>query len=328
MIPKTVLVTGGAGFIGSHVCEALLTRGDRVVVIDNFDQFYDLEIKWRNLETMLHHPDFHLLEGDIRSADDLARTFALAKFDAVIHLAARAGVRPSILDPELYDSVNVLGTTRLLSYVRSRRVPHLVFGSSSSVYGSATRVPFSEDQPADRPSSPYAATKRAGELACHAFHELYGFNVTCLRFFTVYGPRQRPEMAIHRFTRLIADGKEVPVFGDGSAQRDFTYVEDIVTGVLAALDRPDGYRIYNLGTTATTRLSDLVRLIAAKLGIPARVRHEPAQPGDVPITYADIHRAQSDLGYEPMTHLERGIEKFIAWFHQAERNKLTTVGVS
>ncbi|HYA01005.1 MAG TPA: NAD-dependent epimerase/dehydratase family protein [Candidatus Binatia bacterium] len=311
-----MLVTGGAGFIGSHLTEALLRRGDRVVVLDNFDPFYDPAIKRGNLAGLVNAPRFTLIEGDLLSDDDLERTFATAQYDAVIHLAARAGVRPSLADPELYDRINVLGTTRLLQRVRSHRVGHLVFGSSSSVYGSTTPVPFREDQAADRPSSPYAATKRAGELACYAFHELYGVPVTCLRLFTVYGPRQRPEMAIHRFTRLLAAGKTVPVFGNGSARRDFTYVDDIVAGILAAVDHPSGYRVYNLGTTQTTRLDDLVHLIADALGVSLRMRLAPAMAGDVPITYADISRARQDLGYRPLTSIEAGIEAFISWFQK------------
>ena len=313
-MPRIVLVTGGAGFIGSHVVEALLTRGDHVVVFDNFDTFYDPAIKRDNLAAAASHAHCTIAEGDLRVEGDLERVFAEARFDAVIHLAARAGVRPSIDDPELYDSVNVVGTTSLLQQIRRHRVPQLVFGSSSSVYGSNTPVPFSEGQPADRPSSPYAATKRAGELACHVFHELFGVDVTCLRFFTVYGPRQRPEMAIHHFTRLIANGQPVPIFGDGSARRDFTYVDDIVTGVLAALDRPSGYLICNLGTTAVTSIRDLVMLIGAALGMEAHIQFEASQPGDVPITYADISRAQRELGYQPTTDLVAGLDLFISWF--------------
>ena len=311
-----MLVTGGAGFIGSRLCEALVGRGDRVVVLDNFDPFYDPAIKRANVAGLLHHPAFELVEGDLLDDRDLDRAFSTARYDAVVHLAARAGVRPSIADPELYDRVNVLGTTRLLRRVASHGVGHLVFGSSSSVYGSTTAVPFREDVAADRPSSPYAATKRAGELACYATHELHGIPVTCLRLFTVYGPRQRPEMAIHRFTRLIAAGKTVPVFGDGSARRDFTYVGDIVSGILAALDRPDGYRVYNLGTTHTTRLDELIGLIASILGAPVRMLHEPLQAGDVPITYADISRAERELGYHPQTSLEAGLRAFVAWFQE------------
>jgi UDP-glucuronate 4-epimerase len=313
---RTVLVTGGAGFIGSHVVEALLGRGDRVVVLDNFDPFYDPAIKRANLAGLRGHPGFELVEGDLLDARDLDRAFATAPFDAVIHRAARAGVRPSIADPDLYDQVNVLGTTRLLQRVTRGGAGHLVFASSSSVYGSTTPVPFREDAAADRPSSPYAATKRAGELACYAVHELYGIPVTCLRLFTVYGPRQRPEMAIHRFARLIAAGKTVSVFGDGSARRDFTYVADIVSGILAAVDRPGGYRVYNLGTTHTTRLDDLVGLIASILGAPLRMLHEPLQAGDVPITYADISRAERELGYQPQTSLEAGVRAFLAWFQE------------
>jgi UDP-glucuronate 4-epimerase len=311
--PRTVLVTGGAGFIGSWLSEALLDRGDRVTVIDNFDHFYDPQRKRANISSFSGHPNFTLVEGDIRDPKALDAALEIAPHDAVVHLAARAGVRPSIADPALYDSVNVVGTTTLLEALRRHRVPQLVFGSSSSVYGSTTPVPFSEDRPADRPSSPYGYTKRANELACYAFHELYGTHVSCLRFFTVYGPRQRPEMAIHRFTRLIAEGREVPIFGDGSAQRDFTYVDDIVSGVLAALDHPDGYRIYNLGTTAVTRLSDLVDTIARTLDRPARISYQPPSPGDVPITYADITRARRELGYQPKTALKEGIRCFVDW---------------
>ena len=316
MTARRVLVTGGAGFIGSHVAEALLQRGDRVDILDNFDHFYDPAVKRRNIAGLLDHPNFGLFEGDIRDVTALEEVFGQARHDAVIHLAARAGVRPSIADPALYDSVNVLGTTRLLEQIRLHHVPQLVFGSSSSVYGSTTKVPFSESEPADRPSSPYAATKRANELACYAFHELYGTEITCLRFFTVYGPRQRPEMAIHRFTELIASRRTVPVFGDGRTRRDYTYIADIVAGVLAALDRPNGYRIYNLGTTTTTRLDDLVRSIGEALGMPVSVRREPLCPGDVPITFADITRAREELGYEPTTPLKAGLCSFVSWYRE------------
>ena len=313
--PQTVLVTGGAGFIGSHVTEALLGRGDTVVVLDNFDDFYDPRLKRANLAAA-HGERFRLIEGDIRSAADLAAAFSGFSYDAVVHLAARAGVRPSLADPALYADVNVTGTARLLEHAGRHDVPYIVYGSSSSVYGSTTEVPFRESSAADRPSSPYAATKRAAELLCHAEHELTGRPITSLRFFTVYGPRQRPEMAIHRFTRLLSSGFEVPVFGDGSARRDFTYVDDIVAGVLAAVDRPNGYAVYNLGTTSTTTLNELVRLIASTLRVPARIRYEPEQPGDVPITYADIERARSALGYEPRTSLAQGISSFVRWYKQ------------
>lgn len=307
-------MTGGAGFIGSHVTEALLARGDAVVVLDNFDDYYDPSIKRANLSVASTYDTFHLVEGDIRDAAGLSRAFSAASYDAVIHLAARAGVRPSIAQPALYADVNVVGTAKVLEFTRQHKVPNFVYGSSSSVYGSTTPVPFRETAAADRPSSPYAATKRGGELLCHAHHQLSGADVTALRFFTVYGPRQRPEMAIHQFTRLLASGNEVPVFGDGSARRDFTYVEDIVSGVIAALDRHTGYAVYNLGTTATTALTDLIATIAAALGVPARIRYEPEQPGDVPITYADISRARDGLGYEPHTPLSEGVACFVSWF--------------
>jgi UDP-glucuronate 4-epimerase len=322
---RVILVTGGAGFIGSHLVETLLARGDQVVVLDNFDSFYDPQIKRRNIATSLSNPKFTLIEGDIRNDEDLNAAFRAAQYDAVIHLAARAGVRPSIADPELYDSVNLVGTTKILQNVQQHNIPALIFGSSSSVYGSNSPIPFSEDYPAVRPSSPYAATKRAGELSCYTFHELYGTDITCLRFFTVYGPRQRPEMAIHRFTRLLAAGEDIEVFGDGTALRDFTYVDDIVNGVVRSLDRAfdrtleghPGYRIYNLGTTATTTVTNLAEMIADVLGVPLKVRYESARPGDVPITYADISHAAHDLGYQPTFPLRAGIESFVAWFRAA-----------
>lgn len=313
---KTILLTGGAGFIGSHVTEALLGRGDTVVVLDNFDDFYTPEVKRANLAGVTTHDRFHLIEGDIRSAADLERAFGAATYDAVIHLAARAGVRPSISDPALYADINATGTAKVVEHVSRHEVPHLVYGSSSSVYGSTTVVPFSETAAADRPSSPYAATKRAGELLCYAHHELSGASATALRLFTVYGPRQRPEMAIHRFARLLSSGEEVVVFGDGSARRDFTYVDDIVAGIVAAVDRPQGYAVYNLGTTTTTTLNALVELIAATLEVPARIRYEPEQPGDVPITFADIERARTALDYEPQTALAAGVASFVGWYRR------------
>ena len=318
---RTVLLTGGAGFIGSHVAEALLARGDRVVVIDTFDTFYDPAIKRRNVEAALAHPRYLLVEGDIREAATLARAWREAPFHGVVHLAARAGVRPSIQQPALYDDVNVRGTTMMLETARRYNSGHFVFGSSSSVYGATSPVPFRESEPADRPSSPYAATKRANELACHAYHHVYGMDITCLRFFTVYGPRQRPEMAIHKFTRLIDAGEEVELYGDGTSRRDYTYIEDIVDGVLRALDRPGGYRILNLGATATTPLLDLARMIAERLGRPLRVRHLPEQPGDVPITYADVSRAREELGYRPTTPIAEGLTRFVEWYRAVARGR-------
>jgi len=312
---KRVLVTGGAGFIGSHLCEHLLARGDAVVALDNFDDFYDPEIKRRNLAACRSRGDFTLVEGDIRDAellDELPR----GGLDAVIHLAARAGVRPSIESPSLYADVNVVGTTRLLEMARRHRIRNFVFASSSSVYGERRDAPFRESDAVDLPVSPYAATKKAGELLCHAFHRLGELDVACLRFFTVYGPRQRPEMAIHHFTRLIAAGEPVTVFGDGDAQRDFTYVDDIISGVLAALDRNEGYRVYNLGHHRMVSIDELVAEIGAALGIEPRIHRLPAQPGDVSRTCADISRARDLLGYEPRTPLEEGIARFVEWYRE------------
>ncbi len=236
----------------------------------------------------------------------------------VIHLAARAGVRPSILDPQLYDSVNVCGTTAVLQRACAAGVNNIVFGSSSSVYGATTPVPFSEDETAASPSSPYAATKRASEMACYAYHHLYGVDITCLRFFTVYGPRQRPEMAIHKFTDLIDRGVAIDVYGDGSSRRDYTYIADIVRGVLAASDTADGYRIFNLGTTTTTKLTDLVSMIADKLGKPLALRYLPDQPGDVPITFADVSKAERELGYTAETPIAAGLDRFIEWYRREQ----------
>jgi len=310
---KRVLVTGGAGFIGSHVCERLLARGDAVIALDNFDDFYDPAIKRRNLATCLSSGGFSLAEGDIRDGA-LLEEISGHGIDAVIHLAARAGVRPSIESPALYADVNVVGTTRLLEMARRRRIRNFVFASSSSVYGERRDAPFRESDAVDFPVSPYAATKKAGELLCHAFHRLGELDVACLRFFTVYGPRQRPEMAIHRFTRLIAAGEPVPIFGDGGAQRDFTYVDDIVSGVLAALDRNEGYRVYNLGHHRMVAIDELVAELGAALGIEPRIRRLPQQAGDVSRTCADISRARELLGYEPRTSLEEGLARFVEWY--------------
>lgn len=318
---RTVLLTGGAGFIGSHVAEALLARGDRVVVVDNFDTFYDPAIKRRNIAKALGDPGYLLVEGDIRDERTLARAWAHAPFHGVIHLAARAGVRPSIQEPMLYDDVNVRGTTMMLELARRFPSGHFVFGSSSSVYGATSPIPFRESEPADRPSSPYASTKRANELACHAYHHIYGMDIACLRFFTVYGPRQRPEMAIHKFTRQIDNGEEVELYGDGTSQRDYTFISDIVDGVLRALDTPRGYRIYNLGTTATTPLANLADMIAERVGRPLRVRHLPEQAGDVPITYADVSRARDELGYRPTTPIAVGLTRFVEWYRALAAGK-------
>ena len=309
-----ILVTGGAGFIGSHVCEALLARGEAVVCLDSFDDFYDPAVKRRNLAGVLGHSGFTLAEGDLRDAGVLESLFRRHQVQAVIHLAARAGVRPSIRQPALYADVNVTGTTRLLEAARQAGVPKFLFASSSSVYGVRTGLPFKETDEVDAPASPYAATKRAGELLCRTTHALSGMAITCLRFFTVYGPRQRPEMAIHKFTRLIEGGEVVPLFGDGSTARDYTYIDDIVAGILGALGACSRFAIYNLGNAEPIRLRDLVGRIEVALGKTARIESRPPEPGDVPFTCADVSAAKAAFGYEPRVKIAEGLQRFVAWY--------------
>jgi len=306
------LVTGAAGFIGSHLCERLVAAGRQVVGLDNFDSFYDPQIKWRNLARLLEEPGFELIEADIR--DEHAVASALADgVDVVVHLAAKAGVRPSIEDPVGYEDVNVRGTVVLLEAIRRFEVPRFVFGSSSSVYGNNAKVPFSEADSVDFPISPYAATKKAGELICHTYHHLYRLAVTCLRFFTVYGPRQRPDLAIHKFARLMEQGRPIPVFGDGSTERDFTYIDDIIDGVVAAIERCEGYEIYNLGGSRPVRLDALIAALEKALGKTATIDWLPMQPGDVLRTYADVRKAAERLGYQPRTNLDEGLARFMEW---------------
>jgi UDP-glucuronate 4-epimerase len=323
----SILVTGGAGFIGSHLCETLLRQGRRVVLFDNFNDFYSPEIKMANLEAVRRtaaETEGHLtvLRGDLRSPGDLRRAFlALGSSDksAVVHLAAMAGVRPSIENPLLYNEVNVTGTLNLLEECRRSGVKRLAFASSSSVYGNNEKVPFSETDPVDLPISPYAATKKAGELLCHNYHHLYGLSVACLRFFTVYGPRQRPDLAIHKFTRLISENRPLPFFGDGSTRRDYTYVTDTLQGVTGALrwlenaDRPV-YEIFNLGESRTVDLFTLVRLLGEAMGREPELSRLPMQPGDVLCTYADIGKSRRMLGYAPEVGIEEGIGRFVEWF--------------
>lgn len=311
-----VLLTGGAGFIGSHLAERLLERGEKLVILDNFNDFYDPQIKFRNIEQVRTRGEFVLYQGDLLDPPLLEKIFEKHRPEAVVHLAAYAGVRPSLENPALYSEVNVTGTTHLLELSRQHGVANFVLGSSSSVYGINSKVPFHEDDPVPLPISPYAATKRAGELLASVYHHNYQLPVACLRFFTVYGPRQRPEMAIHKFTRRICRGEEIAVYHEGKSQRDYTYVVDIVQGILAALDRPQGFAIWNLGNSCTVPLLELIGLIEKALGRKARLRLMPAQPGDVPITYADIRRAREQLGYAPTTSIEEGIEKFVAWYRK------------
>jgi UDP-glucuronate 4-epimerase len=306
-----VLVTGGAGFIGSHVASSLLARGDEVTVLDNFNDFYDPAIKRANAAAL---KGARIVTGDIRDEALVAKLFAEGRFDAVMHLAAMAGVRPSLLDPLHYADVNVRGTLILLEELKERPATRFVFASSSSVYGSNEKVPFREDEDIHHPVSPYAATKRAGELLAYTHHHLYGIPTSCLRFFTVYGPRQRPEMAIHKFVDAVHRGKPIPFFGDGSTRRDYTYIDDIVDGVLRAIDRCKGYEIYNLGESQTTSLSELVRLIGEATGKEPVLDRQPMQPGDVLVTYADVSKAREQLGYDPRTSVREGLERFVRWY--------------
>ena len=316
---KKALVTGGAGFIGSHLCERLRREDVDVVVLDNFDPFYEPALKRRNLRHLEKDRGFRLVEGDIRDQDLVNGLFAGERFDTVFHLAARAGVRPSLQEPRLYQDVNVTGTVTLLEAARMNQVGRFVFGSSSSVYGNNKKVPFAEDDPVDHPISPYAASKKAGELVAYTYHHLYGLDICCLRFFTVYGPRQRPEMAIHKFTRRISQGRPVPRFGSGGTVRDYTYIDDIIDGVMAAAERSRGYRVYNLGESLTTPLSRLIELIQESVGREANVQDEPAQAGDVECTYADVARARAELGYAPSVAVEEGIPRFVEWYRREVR---------
>ena len=308
-----VLVTGGAGFIGSHLCEALLEQGREVQVLDNFNDYYDPAIKRRNIETALTHSAYSIREGDIRDQELVGEVMATFRPQAVIHLAAMAGVRPSIERPHLYNDVNIAGTTVLLEAAREYPVENFVFGSSSSVYGSHDRVPFSEKDVLNRPISPYAATKLAGEQLCFTYQHLYGIPVSCLRFFTVYGPRQRPEMAIHLFARKIMNGELITLYGDGSSRRDYTYIDDIIDGVIRSLDRPQSFEIFNLGESRTVGLSEMVSILEDAIGREANITFEPDQPGDVPVTYADVTKAVRVLGYEPSVPIEEGIRLFVTW---------------
>lgn len=309
------LVTGGAGFIGSHVCERLLDRGHAVWALDDLNPYYDPAIKLRTVgELEARGRGFTFVRGDITERAVVDRLFEQVRFDQVIHLAARAGVRPSLADPALYQRVNVEGTVNLLEAGRRKGVPKFIIASSSSVYGVNARVPFAEDDPIHRPISPYAASKLACEALGHVYHHVHGLDVVMLRFFTVYGPRQRPDLAIHKFASLISRGKPIPVFGDGSTARDYTYVDDTVDGVIAATERTFGFEIINLGESQTVTLSALIGLLEAALGRKAVVDRQPEQPGDVPITYASIEKARRRLGYQPRVKIEEGIPRFVEWF--------------
>lgn len=315
-----ILVTGAAGFIGSHLSERLVGNGHRVLGLDNFDPFYPRGLKEANLLNLDAHEKFDLVEMDILDTERLWDVIEDFGPDTVVHLAALAGVQPSLAAPERYARVNVTGTLNILQGLVRSGCGKLVFASSSSVYGARSRVPFDEADPCDRPVSPYAATKRCGELLCYTFHHLHSMDITCLRFFTVYGPRQRPEMAIAKFTRLVSAGEPVTLYGDGRASRDYTYVGDIIAGTAAAVERDlPGFRVYNLGNSRPVALSQLVDLIERAVGKPARRVFEPDRPGDVPTTCARVDRAAQDLDFRPEFPLEEGITRYVEWFRSSRR---------
>jgi UDP-glucuronate 4-epimerase len=323
---KNILITGGAGFIGSHLVDRLLAEGDwQVSVVDDFNDFYDPAIKRANVSVHEKNANFRLFETDIRDKQALKKVFDEAfggdDFQCIVHLAARAGVRPSLEQPLLYAETNIEGTLNLLELAREFGIKQFVFGSSSSVYGTNAKVPFSEDDPIRQPISPYAATKAASELLCHTYSHLYNMRCLCLRFFTVYGPRQRPDLAIHKFARLISKGAPIPVFGDGTTQRDYTFIDDIIAGVRASIDyvgnyEKSDYEVINLGESRTVELRELISLLEKELGTRAQVDRQPSQPGDVPQTYADITKARRLLGYDPQTNIEEGLHRFVEWFRR------------
>ncbi len=312
-----ILVTGAAGFIGSHAAQELLARGYHVIGIDNFSDFYDRAWKELNLSSITSLGEkFDVEEMDITDGAKIDALVAKTKPVGILHLAAMAGVRPSIEQPAYYARVNVEGTTHLLQAAVNHGVRKFAFASSSSVYGNLAKIPFSEEDPVAEPISPYAATKRAGELLCYTFWHLYKLPVSCLRFFTVYGPRQRPDLAIHKFTRLISAGKPIPFFGDGTTSRDYTFVDDIVSGIMASLEKGDRYRIYNLGGSSPVTLTELIAELERAVGKPAILDKRPAQLGDVERTFADLTRAKAELGYEPKTTLAEGLRKFVGWYRE------------
>lgn len=319
---RNVLVTGGAGFIGSHLCQRLLERGDSVVCLDSFDSDYDPALKRTNIEDLIPSARFDLIEGDIRDQSLLNRIAQTRQLEAVIHLAAMTGVRASMSSPAKYADVNFHGTARLLEMARDHSIDNFVFASSSSVYGERTETPFKECDPVTDPVSPYAATKRSGELLCSSFQQSTGLNISCLRYFTVYGPRQRPGMAIHRFCSRILSGEPVSMYGDGSSERDYTYIDDIIDGTLLALDRCDGFGIYNLGNQQSIALKRLIDVIGNTCGVDYSIETEPAQSGDVTRTCACLEKSQATLGYQPKVDLEEGLKRFVQWL--SSQKQMTT----
>jgi len=314
------LVTGGAGFIGSTLCEKLIALNQKIICIDNFNNFYNPLIKKNNIANLTKDKNFVLYEADICNRNSLKKIFEENKIDLVVHLAAMAGVRPSIENPLLYEKVNIEGTINILECLRENNIKKMIFASSSSVYGGNKKIPFSEEDKVDNPISPYAATKKAGELICYTYHHLYDITTYCLRFFTVYGPRQRPEMAIHKFTRQIFSSNEISMFGDGSTSRDYTYIDDIVTGVINCMQNIKGYEIINLGNSRPTSLINLIKLLEKASKKQAVIKKEQMKPGDVFTTFADISKASKLINYSPETSIEEGINKFILWYKQMKEN--------
>lgn len=315
-----ILITGAAGFIGSHTCESLIKNGNSIIGVDNFDSFYSYKLKKLNLEQLNQNSNFRFYKADIRDDKALNQIFSSNQVDVVIHLAAKAGVRPSIESISEYYDVNINGTISLLESMRKNGIKKMVFASSSSIYGNNQKVPFSEDDRVDNPISPYASTKKSGELLCHVYSHLYNFDITCLRFFTVYGPRQRPDLAIHKFTKLIQENKPIPFYGDGSSSRDYTYIEDIVNGISCALNHLEGYKIYNLGESKVITLKKLVEVIETILGKKAMLNQLPMQQGDVSRTFADISKARAEIGYNPAYDFETGMKKFVDWYKTMSAN--------
>ena len=317
---KTYLITGGAGFIGSSLADDLLEKNNRVVVIDNFCDFYDPKIKENNIKNALKKENYKLYRGDIRDKDLLNKIFNENNIDIVVHLAAMAGVRPSIENPVLYQEVNCLGTQNILECMKEKRIMNLVMASSSSVYGNSKTVPFKESDIVDFAISPYAATKKANEVMTHVYHKLYNMNVIMLRFFTVYGPRQRPDLAINKFTRLMLEGKKIPMFGDGSTSRDYTYIGDIVDGIERSvnycLNNSNVYEILNLGNSSPVSLKEMINIIGKCLNVVPDIEELPMQPGDVERTFACIDKAKDMIGYNPQTPFEEGIKKFVKWYRR------------
>lgn len=311
----SILVTGGAGFIGSHICEKLLSEDRDIITLDNFDPYYNKEFKERNLRRLIKENDLNFIETDIRNTSEISDIFKKYDINKVLHMAARPGVRPSVEDPRPYEEINVRGTLNLLELSRRHDVNNFVFASSSSVYGKVKEIPFKEDG-STNPASPYAASKLSTEIYGRTYSQLHGLNVTALRIFTAYGPRQRPDMAINKFTRLIYKGEDVPMYGDGSSERDYTYIDDLISGITSILDKDFRFEIFNLGSGRTVKLKDMISIIENELDMEAKIRQLPMPRGDVPVTYADISKAREILDYNPHVSIEEGIQRFVSWFKE------------